>query len=714
MALMLLMILVLPYKAEAAARLCINEFFCEGASNFPDWIEIYNGGDEAASLQGYFLSDDLDYPRWEIKPNFVLGPGEMRVFVCDKKDSYDHTNFRLSSGGGDVCLFAPDGTLVDFLTYAKTKRLHSIGRYPDGGESWFYFDEPSYGRPNGGIRTPFGLESQTVAAPALNLEAGRYDKAVELRLAGGEREEVHFTRDGSTPTLKSPLFPKHLKLDETTVLRLRRIRPDGTQSAVASYSYVMNPQTDLAIVSLISDPENLWNAETGILVNGEGFESGKSLRPNWSYNWRRPVHVDFFESPERGKKGFSVDGEFRVYGGASRKRVQKSMSFYMGTKENPYPIVHQLYPREPQLTHFSGFGLRNGGDWWLKNQVIDGIGHSLAAGQMKTGRMAYRPVRVYLNGNYWGLMGLRNRFNRRNVLREHGLPLQKIDDIENTQISRDKNGPWKGVTEQFRNTGSYKQALVHWDIESYLDYLCLELFVNNTDWVGNNIKAWRPRVDDRKWRWFAYDLDYGLSGKRSPDFDTLAWLKGYPWRQNLRLGMLSTDPEFVRDFVTRMNAHMLTTFTVERMLEITDSIVDQITPEMPLHIARWKWKRPRMNMERWKDSIDPIRDFCRKRPKAMYGLLQKHFGYGPSVETEVHIGAVSGGHVELSGVPVPTEEIKGGVLKGITLTLRAVPQKGYRFVRWEGGENSPAQNQFIQAGMHTALHPVFEKKMNKE
>ena len=87
--------------------------------NTPDWLELFNAGDSAQNLSGYFLSDDPLVPeKWRF-PSVSIAPGGFLLIFASDKDRRDanselHTNFKLSSSGEFLGLFAPDGeTIVD-------------------------------------------------------------------------------------------------------------------------------------------------------------------------------------------------------------------------------------------------------------------------------------------------------------------------------------------------------------------------------------------------------------------------------------------------------------------------------------------------------------------------------------------------------------------------------------------------------------------------
>ena len=93
-----------------------NYPFREGKS--PDWVEVYNDGDEAIDLKGHFLTDDLDNPKqWEF-PSVVLEAGKHLLVFADgdansmDADGFLHANFGLSSDGDNLALVSPEGEII--------------------------------------------------------------------------------------------------------------------------------------------------------------------------------------------------------------------------------------------------------------------------------------------------------------------------------------------------------------------------------------------------------------------------------------------------------------------------------------------------------------------------------------------------------------------------------------------------------------------------
>jgi hypothetical protein len=132
-----------------APLLYINEIMAANATalqnphdpgNFPDWIELYNPGPNTVSLNGLFLTDDVDNPtRYRIPNGLTIAPGGYLLFYADGNPGLgaQHTNFSLSRDGEFVGLYgAQGGVLIDSYEFGVQLTDFTIGRYPDGNANW--------------------------------------------------------------------------------------------------------------------------------------------------------------------------------------------------------------------------------------------------------------------------------------------------------------------------------------------------------------------------------------------------------------------------------------------------------------------------------------------------------------------------------------------------------------------------------------------------
>ena len=144
------------------SHLVINELMAQNQGSltdaqgdYDDWIEIYNGGEEAVDVAGCYLTDDLSDPtRWQVpagRPELttVAGGGYLLIWADGEADEGPlHASFKLSAGGEAIGLFDAGEVLLDSVTFGAQAADVSYGRYPDGGDNWRTFERPTPGVAN--------------------------------------------------------------------------------------------------------------------------------------------------------------------------------------------------------------------------------------------------------------------------------------------------------------------------------------------------------------------------------------------------------------------------------------------------------------------------------------------------------------------------------------------------------------------------------------
>ncbi|XOV73907.1 MAG: CotH kinase family protein [Verrucomicrobiota bacterium] len=107
-----------------AQPIVISEFIASNQSgltdedgDWSDWMELYNAGNEPASITGWYLTDDAtDLTKWTFPDTTLPGRSTLIVFASGKDRSEAgselHTNFRLNRDGGYLGLIQADGRTV--------------------------------------------------------------------------------------------------------------------------------------------------------------------------------------------------------------------------------------------------------------------------------------------------------------------------------------------------------------------------------------------------------------------------------------------------------------------------------------------------------------------------------------------------------------------------------------------------------------------------
>jgi hypothetical protein len=105
----------------------------------PDWIEIYNVGNQDVDLTGWKIYDNGGQagtkPKKEFPAGEIIPANGFYVIITDDTTA---SGFGLSSNGETVWLENPDGTVADELTFPALDVSQSYGRKPDGSDNFLY------------------------------------------------------------------------------------------------------------------------------------------------------------------------------------------------------------------------------------------------------------------------------------------------------------------------------------------------------------------------------------------------------------------------------------------------------------------------------------------------------------------------------------------------------------------------------------------------
>ncbi|MGC8744086.1 MAG: lamin tail domain-containing protein, partial [Verrucomicrobiia bacterium] len=108
-------------------------------------------------LSGYYLTDTPSNPtQFKIPNGCVIPPKGFLLVWADNKPTTTnlvapaelHVNFALSRNGEAIGLYAPDGSVVDLVTFGPQTADVSEGRYPDGSSNIRQLQQPTPGTTN--------------------------------------------------------------------------------------------------------------------------------------------------------------------------------------------------------------------------------------------------------------------------------------------------------------------------------------------------------------------------------------------------------------------------------------------------------------------------------------------------------------------------------------------------------------------------------------
>lgn len=740
----LLPLLVGMSSCPISAQLYINELMSSNGNTIqdedgdcPDWVEIYNAGDEPVNLLGYGLSDRPNNPfKWRF-PEWTIAPEEyLIVFASDKNRTtgpYLHTSWAIRAEGEEVVIAAPDGTILDRSDALPIPRDVSYGRKPDGGPDWFFFNEPTPGAPN----TTEGYQDK-LDKPLFSHAAGFYTDEFEISLSHPDSAvTIRYTTDGSLPGPQSDVYsgpipvttrvgepntisiiptnpaeapdewrwrPPVGEVQKATIIRAIAEKNGKQPSNVATQTFFVHPagadRYSLPVWSICTDPSNLFDFDLGIYVPGKVYAENPDWTTTWSTgnyqmrgdDWERPISIEFFEND--GELALSMDGGVRIHGGGTRALPQKSLRLYAradyGTSWMEYPFFESQ-----SITQYKRLILRNSGNDWLMTLFRDAMIQSLVESE-DLDTQAYRPSIVFINGEYWGIHNIRERQDKYYLATHHGVDPDAIDLLEgNAEVSEGSADSFLALrgfitAQDLRIQDNYQQVVDQIDIDSFITYNLVQLFAGNVDWPANNVAYWRPQTPEGKWRWLLYDLDYSF-GYANADTDlslainTAVGSTRYPnqdWATVL-LRFLLQNREFRNRFLARAGDLTSWHFVTQRVIERIDAMQAVLAPEIPEHQARWQFPAETFP---WDFRVTLLRRFAKSRPASFRQQFVEFFGLGGLADVNVDVNNPAGGSIQVNSLnlAVPHLPWTGTYFRDVPIQITAIPSEGFTFTGWEG------------------------------
>ncbi len=142
----------------------INEFMAENdttladgvGGEYHDWIELHNTSDEPLSLEGMFLTEDIDDPTMEpLSPQLLIPAGGFLVLWASQgaENNAAHLSFALAREGEELGLYWQDPSsgnlvLLDGVVFDEQLPDVSFARDEDGIGAWGFCAAPTPGASN--------------------------------------------------------------------------------------------------------------------------------------------------------------------------------------------------------------------------------------------------------------------------------------------------------------------------------------------------------------------------------------------------------------------------------------------------------------------------------------------------------------------------------------------------------------------------------------
>ena len=621
-----------------------------------------------------------------------------------------HTNFKISSRGEHLVLSNSAGQQIDSIFTAIIPADISLGRQPDGNASWVFFKEPTPGSSN----TTEGYSAIPVSTVQFSIQGGLYQNSLNLQLSTpNPSDSIYYTIDGSEPDQNDFLFSSDIALSKTTTIRARVIRSSHLPGEIGTNIYLINEAHNLPVVSVNTDPRNLWDEDYGIYVMGKNASDQYPHHgANFWQDWERPANIAMYEP--NGTLAFQLDAGIKIFGNWSRGQAQKSLSIHARKSYGHDGINYKIF-EEKEISEFKTIILRNSGNDFNRTMFRDAYASKIVE-SLKLDHQAYRPAVVYINGKYWGIQNLREKVNEEFIHFNHGIKEDLIDILEfNGSVVKGNPEHYQALleylnTHNLASEDNYKYVSGQIDIENYIKYQVANIFIDNQDWPGNNIKYWRERSPNGKWRWILFDLDAAFSAwfEDNKTFNTLEYAldsdgPGWPnppWSTFLFRKMIENQ-SFKYDFINCFADNLNTIFRPDVLENQLSEMKSVIEPEIENHLNRWGGG----SIDNWEYGISKVRNFVKERRGYVRNHIRSQFNLSGTYSIKISVEGE--GQIQLNTITLNSFPWSGLYYDNVPVKLEAIPESGYQFARWEGIETTHREHLIWDTDSLTTITAVF-------
>lgn len=514
---------------------------------------------------------------------------------------------------------------------------------------------------------PFFTQAQEII---FSVPSGFYANEFELEITTTSNLQIRYSLDGKNPTAQSAIFTNPILIEErnsesnsiseiptnppTTfheylwkmpsvkVPKMRIVKAalfnNDIQISNIFYEeyFIGEPLNEIAlpIFSIISDSVGLFGYEEGIYVPGKDYDDNPDIWQPGNYfnrgdDWEKIAGLSFYENKNIA---FRQNISMRIHGGASRlmpcKSIRLAAKSSLGNEYMEFPFFENR-----SWEKYKRILLRNSGQDFNRSLFTDVLIQSLLKNQ-NVDYQASRQVVVFINGSYWGIHNLREKYDKYYFKNYHEGDLEAIDYMEIAMQFIAKEGSTEDyelmneslLSLNLTTPENYDIISQKIDIESFINHHISKVYGGGNDWAGNNERAWRTHEAGSKWRWLANDYDDTFMELEKDSYlhaSRTDWV-GWPnpeWSTRL-FRSLMTNESFAIRYKNQLSFHLENTYSPANVQSKIDSLASIYRQEMPRHIERWNYPN---SMEEWESTIESFKIFAAERPALIWQSFLTHF-----------------------------------------------------------------------------------------
>lgn len=631
--------------------------------NYTDYVELYNATKNDILLSNYYLSDDKDNLKKYNLPKEHIQPREYKTIYIDK----EYSTFSISDNE-DIYLSNNNNRIIDCVHIGKSKINEAYGKNKSGK---FVLCIPTPDAENIFESKQEKYPSITLATPIASIESGFYDEPFYLELISSENNDIYYTLDSTEPTTESLKYETPIyiydksndpnvysvcsrfkasedeyypedSIKKSTIIRAVSIDNKGNKSEELFLTYFVGIKgiegyDTLPTISLIANPEDLFDYEKGIYTRGKVFDmykhpdreyDDKTFPANYNStgsNWKRNALINYFD--ENGELKDAFKAIIGIHGNYSTAENQKSFNIFSVENNDFFNIF--------DIKHDS-LVIKNGGNDCKRTKIRDVVNQTLVKGR-GIGIQSFKQVQLFLDGEYWGIYTLQDRIEKRLISEIYGVDKESIALIKSGKLVDSDIEDDYGFSELMSYISSndmsieenYNYVLKKMNMSSFIDYVAINMYLANSDYyinTRNNYVVWRDiSNDDSKWNWALYDTDCTASiyGDVSNVDPFISSDNGKALMNDNVFASLIKNDDFKKDFIYSVLDIANYYYNYEKVSNLTNNISSSIASSMIK--TQKRFEDGEYTIDEYKERLDVYKSFFENRFDYISNCIKNDF-----------------------------------------------------------------------------------------
>ena len=561
-----------------------------------------------------------------------------------------------------------------------------------------------------------------------------YDRSSEPNIysALGEDEDSPISISRFQSYYRPPNYP----VKKAMVVRAVTKNEKGEYSQVVSETFFVTNKDlikykNTTVISLVTDPDNLFSPDYGIYVTGTMYQEWKKspdfipglthgderLKANFymrGSDWEREALLTIFD---KGEAVVQQNVGIRIKGNYSRIVPQKSFNIYAKKKYGKSTIETNLLEdnydiKGNLITSYEKLSIRGVYD---NSRIRDPIGRELFYSRKDLTTLSNHLSVLFLNGEYWGAYFIQEKltddFVEKNYLiKKKNVALIKDNELEEgpeEEVTKFKEFCKEYVKKDLSNETVYQEVTEFIDVNSLIELYASEIYIANNDWPGKNDGEWRNIGDeiegneysDGKWRFIIIDLDYSMN---SSAVNSDRFIINHNKMENAEITtlffyLLKNNTDFRNQFINVFCDYANEVCNPTKVSKIIEKYKEENFAEILRDsILRWGRCPPTFSIPEEILQIEVINDFFKSRRQYALEHMKNFLNLNGTV-ANLTVKVSRKGKVQINSI-IPElidDAWTGQYFTEIPLTINAIPDEGYEFKEWSGFDESIQQSDEI-------------------